>query len=124
MFNIDFVIPFICLCLSFSWTACTKMACKRNYDDVVILDSPVWSYTQLLTILSIVIAIIIVLVKVGFLASLCYLGIALGCVFIGQFTTSVILVAIFGYQFLGAILPLLSCIGTAIWMFSQISSLS
>lgn len=119
-----FLIPFIWLCLSFSWSVCAKTACERNHDFVLFYDSPLWSMVQFLTILSILVAIIIVIVKVSFLSALCYLGIAIGCIFLGQFTTSIILVGIFSYSGLGSVLPLLSCIGTAIWMFIKTGTLS
>lgn len=124
MLELSFLIPFICVCLSFSWMACAKAACNRNYDSVAIVDSPIWPFIQTLTIICLMIALVIVIIKAGFLAFLCYLGIALGCILLGQFTVTLILVLIFGYEGLGALFPPISCIGTIIWMFSSVSSLS
>ena len=103
--------------------ACVKTACERNYDYIEIYDTGLWHFIQLATILCLLIAIIIIIFKVGFLSALCYLGIGIGTIFIGQFTVTLILVSIFGYQYLGAIMPALSAIASAIWMFTQIGSL-
>lgn len=115
--NLEFLIPFIILCICFSWSACAKGKSEQNYDYVLFYDTPLFSLLQIAIIISIIIGIIIAGINSGFLIGLAYLGVALGAFFINQLIIAHILIGVFSYQGLGAILPILCGILSAIWMF-------
>ena len=123
MIQTAFLLPFLSLCISLSWMATAKTVCERKSDFVVIYHTILWQIIQSALMLCVIAAIIIIIFKVSLLAALCYLGIGFGTIFVSQFTVSLILVLIFGYEYIGAILPPLCAIASAVWMFLQINSL-
>lgn len=120
--NPDFLIPFIALCICFSWSACAKGKCEQNYDSVAIYDTPLFTYMQLAIVICIIIGIIIAGVNSGFLVGLAYLGIALGAFFLNQLILAPILIGIFSYQGLGAIIHIICGAISAVWMFLKAGS--
>jgi hypothetical protein len=114
--DIDFLIPFICLCVTFSWASCAKGLCEKNYDSVLFYDTPIWKLSQMGMILSIIIGIIIAGINSGFLIALAYLGIAIGTVIVNQLTLIYLRMWIFGYQGLGAVMPIIAWIASFIWL--------
>lgn len=120
--NPDFLIPFIALCICFSWSACAKGKCEQNYDSVLFYDTPLFMILQLVIVACIIIGIIIAGVNAGFLTGLAYLGVAIGVVLLNQLIFAHILIGIFSYQGIGAILPILCGIISAIWMFIKAGS--
>lgn len=121
--SLEFLIPFICLCVSFSWSACAKKTCEKNYDYVYLYNTGLWNILQFLLMLSIIAGVIIVWINLGFLMALAYFGIAVGSIIINQIVLAYILIAIFSYQGIGAIAPTICGIASAIWMFIKSGSL-
>ena len=123
--NTEFLIPFIALLLSYSWTICSKALSERNYDDVPFYDTTLFNAILGIIVLCIVAGIIISWVNAGFLIFLAYLGIAVATIFVAQFTISPILISVFGYQGItGTVLPIICAIASAIWMLCQTGSFS
>lgn len=120
--NTGFLIPFIALCICFSWSACAKGKSEQNYDYVLFYDTPLFTYMQLTIVICIIIGIIIAGINSGFLIGLAYLGIALGAIFLNQLILAHILIAIFSYQGIGAIIHIICGIISAIWMFVMAGS--
>lgn len=77
---------------------------------------------QLAIVICIIIGIIIAGINSGFLIGLAYLGIALGAIFLNQLILAHILIAIFSYQGIGAIIHIICGIISAIWMFVMAGS--
>lgn len=71
----------------------------------------------------VLVGLIISWVNAGFLIFLAYLGVTIATIFISKFTTSPILVSIFGYQGItGIIIPILCAMASTIWMFCNAGS--
>lgn len=117
--NPDFLIPFICLCVCLSWSICAKIQCDHNYDMVMFYESPLFLFIQVALAICIIIGVIIAWVNAGFLIALAYLGIAIGTIVLNMVTLAHLLISIFTYQGIGALLPLLGGVASAIWMFIQ-----
>ncbi|MDE5810845.1 MAG: hypothetical protein K2H61_00885 [Muribaculaceae bacterium] len=117
--NPEFLIPFICLCISASWMFCVKKAAECAYEDVSLYYTPLWSFIILIFYLSIIIGIVIAGINAGFLIALAYIGVLIVTSFINQLIVAYITISIFGFQGLGAIAPVTAGIVSAIWMFSK-----
>lgn len=121
--NVEFLIPFIALLLSFSWISCSKAISERNLDFIPLYDTGFFNMMLGIIVLCVLIGLIISWVNAGFLVFLAYLGITVAVLLVAQYTVTPILISIFGYQGLGgAILPLLCAIASAIWMFCKAGS--
>ena len=121
--NSEFLVPFLALLLSISWLLYAKAACESNYESVVFFDTVLFNMITSILLLCAVAGLIISWIAGGFMVFLAYLGIAIAAIYIARFTTSRILVAIFGYAGIGGcILPPLCAIASAVWMFSNIST--
>ena len=101
---------------------CAKAASQRDHEFIPFYYLSIYNILFLLTIVCILVGLIICWINAGFLIFLAYLGIAVGIIFIGQFTIMHILIAIFGYGGIGALMPPLLSIISAIWMFTQVGS--
>lgn len=120
--NPDFLIPFICLCVCLSWSICAKIQCDHKYDMVMFYETPLFLFLQFALAICIIIGVIIAWVNAGFLIALAYLGIAIGTIVINMVTLAHVLISIFTYQGIGALLPLFGGFASAIWMFIQAGS--
>ena len=121
--NTEFLIPFIALLVCFGWISSANTQCERNYDYVHFYNTGLFQMVILAIAACVVAGLIISWVNAGFLFFLAYFGIAIATIFISRFTTSPILVSIFGYQGItGIILPILCAIASAIWMFCKAGS--
>ncbi len=78
---------------------------------------------RIVSALCILSGIIIVIIYSGFVSSLVYIGSVIGSYVLTRCFIAPILLGVFTYHDLGAILPSISSLGFAAYMFTQISSL-
>lgn len=115
--NESFLMPFLALCISFSWSACAKGLSDKNFDYIAFYDTPIFVFIQMALLVCIIIGVIIAGVNLGFLIGLAYLGSAIGVIVLNQLVFAHLLLAIFSYEGIGAVVPIISGIISAIWMF-------
>lgn len=117
--NTTFLIPFLATVLSMAWLNGTKATCERKDDYVHFFNTIQFNGLFSILFLCVVAGLIIAWVNAGFIVFLEYLGCAIGTIIVGSMIPIPILIKIFGYQGFGIILPIISAIGCAIWMFIQ-----
>lgn len=88
-----------------------------NYDYIPVYHTPLYTFLQFALAICILVGIIIAGVNLGFLMGLAYFGITIGTVLLSLFIIVRLLIAAFSNQGLGAVLPVLCGIASAIWMF-------
>ena len=115
--NISFLIPFICLCLCIQWAAVAKLVAKQRCDDIPFYETPLCDIINIVLFVCLLIGDIIVWINAGFLICLAYIGVCVALAFISQFALAPILLSLFGYSGIGAILPYIGGVASAIWMF-------
>lgn len=114
MFNINFLIPFICFSLS-----CALLICGRRRHRLEGNEEIAGGYSafSLISHVAAIVCLILILIKIGFIAFLSYLGIFVGTNIIGF-----VLFAMPAWRHLdceGCLPPLIS-IGTAIWTYVEL----
>lgn len=118
MINEDFLLPLIIAWMVSGWLYMTKRDCELAYDHVPLFDTTI--YTSLMTIspTAIIIALIMNIFDVGFLSTLCYVGILLVIQFLnfGIFYPAIYR-RLFGYSGIGALIPVLLIIPVLIWLY-------
>lgn len=115
--NISFLIPYICLSLCFQWAAVAKVVAKQSYDYIPFYETPLCDIINIVLFICLLIGDIIVWINAGFLIGLAYIGVYLVLTFVNQYVISPILIGLFGYSGIGAILPYIGGVASAIWMF-------
>lgn len=74
-------------------------------------------FTSIIPLLASFVSFIINWVNVGFLSTLCYLGIVVGFGYVNGKLFAPTLVRIFGYSGIGALLPFIASIASTVYLF-------
>lgn len=114
----NLVIPFIALVVSSTWLYRAEDICNRRYEDVPFYDTTFFTVIKAATLIILLVALISAWVVAGFGPGFIFLGILVAGI-IAQFIYAPILIAIFGVGGIGAILPTLCVIASAIWFFAS-----
>ncbi|MBO7572523.1 MAG: hypothetical protein J6T48_10285 [Bacteroidales bacterium] len=117
MIESKYLIAVICFTICAGWPISAKTICEKNYDYVGIYETRLFAMFPTISIIAFLVSLIINWVNVGFLSSLCYLGISVGVGLVNGFIISPLLVMIFRYEGLGAIIPILANIASIVWLF-------
>lgn len=118
MIDSSYLTALICVIISGGWMIKSKAICAQNYDSVGIYDTPIHTFFVIASLICLFISLIINWANVSFLSTLCYIGITIGVGFLNGLVVSPILIRIFGYSGIGAILPIIASIASIIWMFA------
>ena len=118
MIDTSYLIALIFVIISGGWMIKSKAVCAQNYDSVGIYDTPVHTFFVAASLICLLISLIINWANVSFLSTLCYVGITIGVGLINGLIVSPLLIKIFGYSGIGAILPIIASIASIIWMFA------
>ena len=108
---------FICTTISAGWAIKAKATCEQNYDFVWLYQTWFYNLITPIMLISQFVALIINWVNSDFLSTLAYLGIILGTGLINGYLIAPVLVKAFGIDRLGAILPVICCITSLVFLF-------
>lgn len=108
---------FICTTISAGWAIKAKATCEQNYDFVGLYQTWFYNLITPIMLISQLVALIINWVNASFLSSLAYFGIIVGTGFINGYLIAPILVKVFGFEGIGALLPVICCIASLIFLF-------
>lgn len=117
MINTTYLTAIIILIICGGWAISAKAYSRNNGDYIPIFETPLYSITTAITFLVFIISLILNWINIGFLSTLCYIGICIGCGFVNGLVISPILNRLFGYSGIGAILPIIACIASSIYLF-------
>lgn len=104
---------FICTTISAGWV----IKAKATGDFVLLYQTWFYNLITPIMLISQFVALIINWVNSGLLSSLAYLGIVFGTGLINGYIIAPILVTVFGTDRLGAILPVICCIASLVFLF-------
>ena len=107
----------ICFTISGGWAMKAKAKCDLNNDFVEIYYTRLYSLLPTAMLVLQIIALIINWINTDFLSSLLYLGIMLGTGVINGYIIAPILVGIFGHEKLGAVLAIIACLASTVFVF-------
>ena len=108
---------FICTTISAGWVIKAKATSEQNYDFVWLYQTWFYNLITPIMLISQFVALIINWVNSDFLSTLAYLGIILGTGLINGYLIAPVLVKAFGIDRLGAILPVICCIASLVFLF-------
>ena len=99
------------------WIHQVKAVCNAAYDHVHLYNTPLYTIFTSVPYLAIVVSLVINIFLVGFLSTLCYIGILIAVQLININILLRIYLVTFGYSGIGAIIPMIGIIPSLIWLF-------
>ncbi len=117
LINNDYLIALSISWIVGGWMHQVKANASAAYDYVEVYDTPLYVILSLAPFLSTIISLIINIFQVGFLSTLCYIGILILTQILNINILYRIYRVIFGYSGIGAIIPMISIIPLIIWVF-------
>ncbi len=113
--NEYFLLGIILTTITSGWVIGTKAVCQRNYDYVEF-----YALFPILSIVSSIVALVIYWINNGFQSFMIATVVLIITGKINGILITPVLIKIFGYGRIGAILPIISCIISFVFLFSNI----
>lgn len=115
--NSEYLTPLLLSWIVCGWIHMVKNSSEQNYDDVAIYDTILYRSFMGFPPLVIAISLVINIFMVGFISTLCYLGILIITQLINTNLLYRIYRFIFGYEGIGLLIPMIGIIPLLIYLF-------
>lgn len=115
--NMSYVIPLVLLWIVSGWSFMVKRDCDAAFDYVTIHHTFLYGLISIIPTLSIIVSFIINIFEVGFVSTLCYIGIVMVTQFININCIYLIYRKVFGCDGIGTLIPLIAIIPLTIYLF-------
>lgn len=117
LINNDYLIALSISWIVGGWMHQVKANAAAAYDDVAVYDTQFYKIISSVPFIVTIVSLIINIFQVGFLSTLCYIGILIVIQLVNINILYRIYRAIFGYSGIGAIIPMISIIPLLVWLF-------
>ena len=117
MININYLIPLLLSWIVAGWIHMVKKDAESHYDYIPIHDSPLYVILSIVPMIAIDVSIIINIFLVGFLSTLCYIGIIIVTQLLNINLIYPLYSRICGRDGVGTLFPLISIIPLLIYLY-------
>jgi len=117
LINVDYLIPLILSWIISGWIFMVKKDSESTYDYVPLHDTPLYGMFTSIPITAIVVSLIINIFMVGFVSTICYIGILFVTQLININLIYYLYRAIFGRDGIGTLIPLIAIVPLLVYLF-------
>lgn len=117
LINTSYLMPLVFSWIVSGWIYMVKKDSESTYDNVPLHDTPLYGMFTGLPIIAIAVSLIINIFMVGFLSTLCYIGILFVTQLLNINLIYYIYRAIFGRDGFGSLIPLIAIIPLLVYLF-------